>query len=632
MICVGGSGYNRPVLPPARKPIRPLPERLVNQIAAGEVVERPASVVKELIENALDAGATRVRIDLEGGGVDLVRVSDDGAGIPADELPLALAPHATSKIAAAEDLVAIATLGFRGEALASIASVSRVRLCSRPPEQAEAAEILAEGGVMGAVRPAGGPPGTTVEVRTLFFNTPARRKFLRSPATEQARCLDVVHTLAMAHPRVAFAFSADGRLVFECQAGESLRERILAVLGPDLEPDLLEVDSSGSPGFEGARLCGMVGTPAVARASTLAQYVLLNGRAVRDRTVQHALREAYRGLLDAGRYPVAVLALDMDPAMVDVNVHPAKAEVRFRDPSLVHALVLRTVREVLWRADLTPRYATAAGMRAWVSSGEMLHRPPASTRPAPPPAEALVQILRGTGPAGTAATAQTIGGVAESDPGGDVRASGASPGQEHAPPPLSVGEPAPRVLQVHNSYLVVEDDDGVLIVDQHALHERVIFEQLLARVRDGPLESQRLLMPAVVHVPPARMEHLAALTPLMARLGIEVDAIAPHAVAVHAFPTFLLGRGVEPGAFVGELIERAAAEGFVPQGEAVLRRVLDMMACKAAVKAGDRLSDAELAELLRLRSTVERAESCPHGRPTSVRLTMRELERLFRRT
>lgn len=605
-----------------------LPPLVACQIAAGEVVERPASVVKELVENALDAGATRVEVELEQGGIELVRVSDNGCGIAPDDLPLALAAHATSKIAAVEDLDHIATLGFRGEALASIASVARVNVRSRPREAEGACEISCEGGAAEAVRPASGPPGTTVTVRNLFFNTPARRKFLRTPATEQDRCLDALRALAMAHPAVGFRASVDGRVVLDLPADQSPLERALDVLGRELREQLIEVHADGFDDARGLALWGLAGLPSIARASARVQHVFVNGRAVRDRTVQHAIAEAYRGLIEPGRYATVALMLEMSPEGVDVNVHPQKAEVRFRDSGMVHSAVLGALRRALSRTDLTP------------TVGQL--RPGLMPRPATP-VEVLPPVDRGeVGRAArafveafTRAVPAATGGRLDYDAirsameRADTRTAQASTPQPALPAPV----PAPAHLQVHNSFVITQDEQGVVIIDQHALHERVMFEYLAARIAEAPLESQRLLTPALVDIEPGQASRVEELGPLLARVGVETQWMGPRTLAVTAFPTFLFDRGVEPEEFLRDLLARAEAGTLGhAAGEDALREVLDMMACKAAVKAGDRLSGAELAELVRLRETVERSSNCPHGRPTSVRLTIRELERLFGRS
>ncbi len=613
-----------PGLSPASSPlIRKLPALLVNQIAAGEVIERPASVVKELVENAIDAGATRIRLELEAGGIELVRVVDDGHGIGRDQLPLALEPHATSKITEPGDLDRIGTLGFRGEALASIASVARVTVRSRTAEEDTAWEIEAGDGRLGQARPAAGPRGTTIEARTLFFNTPARRKFLRTPQTEKTRCVEWIRDLALAHPGLAFEVVCDGRTTLDLPPGQTPRERILAVLGREQERELLEVRVDRFDDARGVLVWGLVGMPSIARPTASAQHVFLNGRLIRDRTVQHALREAYRGLIEPGRHPTAVLVIEMAPDAVDVNVHPAKLEVRFRDQSMVHAAILHGVREALRRADLTPAASASrvefgpgqveAKAAAFVEQVRAM-RDDAEARAragAFPPVERVREALAGAGPADLPPSLAPL----------PERPGWASP------------RPAARALQVHRSYLVTEDERGIVIIDQHALHERVMFEKLLDRLErgGGKLESQGLLTPAVVEAAPAQVDRLEELTPLFERLGIEAAAMGPRSVGVRAFPTLLLERGVEPGTFLADLLERHERERLAPGDEAALHEVLDMMACKAAVKAGDRLTDGELEELLALRERVERSAACPHGRPTTVRLTIEQLERLFHR-
>ncbi len=631
----------------AARQIRVLPPLLVNQIAAGEVVERPASVIKELVENSLDAGATRIAVDLEQGGVELIRVSDDGHGVEADQLALAVAPHATSKIAEPGDLTRIGTLGFRGEALASIASVSRTTLRSRTAGDDAAAEIDAEGDVVSVARPAAGPGGTSVTVRNLFFNTPARRKFLRTPATEQARCLDVVRDLAMAHPAVGFTATCDGRGAIDLPSGQLARERALAVLGPELAEQLLEVHADaldGGGGAAGLVIWGLAGLPAIARATNQAQHVFLNGRTIRDKTNQHAIKEAYRGLIEPGRHPTALLMLEMDPASVDVNVHPAKAEVRFRDQSLVHSAVQRAIPDPQRAPDQTPTLEVARGPgfagdgRAILPTNGGWH-PVEPTERRPPNAAAFIDYFKRQVPAGDQGRIsyeeirRAMEGVTQSSPAGEPAPPPRAPEVEPRPLPLPV--PAQRILQVHNSYVVTQDEQGVVIIDQHALHERVMFEALVARVSaggGGALETQRLLTPAVVNTSPERIDRLKELAPLLAKIGVEAEPMGPTSVAIHAFPSFLFERGVDPVEFLTDLFEKSGAEGFAPEGEQALHEVLDMMACKAAVKAGDGMSEAELAELLKLRDEVERSSNCPHGRPTSVRLTIRELERLFKRS
>ena len=596
-------------------PIRLLPRQLVDQIAAGEVVERPASVVKELVENAIDAGAQRIEVSVEGGGVDRIVVADDGGGIAADELPLAIASHATSKISSSDDLAAIGTMGFRGEALASIASVSRLSITSRVTGSDAGARIEVDGGVASEVRPAGCPVGTVVEVRQLFHNVPARRKFLRTAGTELGRIEEVLESIALCRPDVAFRLVADGKTRVDLPATTDARRRVLAVLGESIADGLLEVTADtvlegGAP----ITLWGLVGRPSLARGSGRALRFALNGRAVLDRTLAHAVKEAFRGLVDPGRTPIAFVAVEMDPSLVDVNVHPAKTEVRFRQPNFVHQCVMRAVRDALRAADLVPSFTLMPHAHSLVPANHTNHTTP--TNPTP-------------------YTTRTI-----STDFSDFAALAVDRAL-HATPPVALVSAAPetlhgnrtarRVMQVHGSYLVVEDAEGILVVDQHALHERGMFEELKARIAASPLESQRMLVPVAIETDPRAVEAIADAGPLLERLGIELGAAGPRAVLVHAYPTFLLGRGVEPAAFVPGLLAQIAEDGHA-DFESALHSVLDMMACKASVKAGDRLSPAEIEALLDLRDRIERGTACPHGRPTALRITMRDLERNFGRS
>jgi DNA mismatch repair protein MutL len=628
-------------------PIRRLPPLLVNQIAAGEVIERPASVVKEIVDNAIDAGASRIDVAIEQGGRELIRISDNGCGIAFEELELALAPHATSKIAAAADLDAIATMGFRGEALASIASVSRISILSRSAARVSGGQIEMEGDTAQPPRPAGGPIGTTVTVRNLFFNTPARRKFLKTEQTEGMRVQDVLESIALAHPAIAFTLHIDDRLRLELLPQQSPRERVLAILGPELESELLEVQSDD----HGLLIWGLAGKPAIARGTAKHQRLYLNGRPIVDRSINHAIKEAYRGLIDPTRWPTIVLFLTMHPAQVDVNVHPAKAEVRFRNQAQVHGAVLSAVRQALRAADLVPQLQMPQpAMQSWSASLREGASPfaasrefssgmnSAATTTSTEPARAFVDYFRQLDPVQRGfvysevkqALAQDSPELLEDEVAGSPRAIDAGEDREVLPIVRQVAD----VLQVHSSYIVTQDEQGLLIIDQHALHERVIFERLKARVENGggTLESQRLLMPAVVEVDRAQIGLLDELRPLLSRIGIDAEPISPTAIAVHAFTSLLFERGVDPVTFMSELLSKAANRGVTANEEAALHEVLDMMACKAAVKAGDRLRPEELADLLKQRESVERSSNCPHGRPTSLRLSLKELERQFGRT
>ena len=595
-------------------PIRVLPPELVNQIAAGEVVERPASVVKELVENSIDAGARSVLIEVEGGGAELVRITDDGGGIPESELPLAVAAHATSKVATSDDLAAIHTFGFRGEALASIASVSRFKMQSCQRGAASGAEIEVEGGAIRPVRPAPARPGTIVEVRTLFFNVPARRKFLKSDSAETARVTEAVEALALAHPTVSFELRSNGRRLLDLPATAEPAKRTLDVLGSELEPELLEFEER-FPELGGLVVRGFAGKPGIARPSSRAIRIHLNGRPIMDRTVLHAVREAYRGLVDPARTPTVALILELDPREVDVNVHPAKSEVRFRSQSAVHSAVRKAIERTLRAANLMPAFV-----------------PDALRAPAEPYTGPRVPLF------GSGFALRASDGESSSRADSDFSAFAAlatgiaepkSDGTATDEPALAGEFP---YIQLLNGFVVTEDADGIVIVDQHALHERAMFAAFLERLDRGALESQRLLVPIVLEKSAREVEILGEITPLLARLGIEARAFGPRSVAVDAVPTLLHSRNADAVAFVGDLLEKAVEHGSLVSLEAALHEIVDMMACKAAVKAGDSLTPTEIKSLLAMRELIERSTACPHGRPTSIRIARSELERRFGRS
>lgn len=622
--------------------IQQLPPSLVNRIAAGEVIERPASVVKELVENSLDAGATQVTVEIEDGGLSLIRVIDDGRGIEPADLPLAFASHATSKLTDDEDLFRIATMGFRGEALASIGSVSQARILSRTRSDDAAWEIYNRGGVISDPQAAAGNVGTTIEVRNLFYNTPARRKFLRGPGTEFGHISDTLLRLALPWPQVAFKLIHNNRVSLDLPATTE-EERLLKAWPADFREQRLPLRAGDAE----IRLRGVIGLPELARPTAKYQYLYLNGRAIRDKFIMHALREAYRGLTEPGRHPAAILLLDLPPADVDVNVHPTKMEVRFRDSGRIHGLVLGAVREKLLGNDLTPR---AIPMRS-----------DASPAPREDMRAQLAAFFKGSlagEAAAMPATSETqptlpMGGNRGTEPAEHTTQPAAFDRPQRAPLPDSLvrhrtapepdaepTEPAPAgaeagrrplpAIQLHNSYLVAESDDGLVIIDQHALHERIMYEELLARVSRGQLESQHLLIPQTFPASERQLDLLEQIQPLLSRLGIEAGRFGPNTGAVQAFPSFL--EKLEPGTFVQELLERGEQELLDMHEEELLHEVLDMMACKAAIKAGDPLTPGEIEALLARRDLVERSSNCPHGRPTTLRLTLRDLEKQFKRT
>jgi DNA mismatch repair protein MutL len=616
-----------------RRPIQQLSPSLINRIAAGEVIERPASVVKELVENALDAGADEIVIEIEDGGRELIRVIDNGGGIPPAELPLAFASHATSKLASDEDLFRIASKGFRGEALASIGSVSQARILSRTREGECAYEISDKGGEIGGVQAAAGNVGTAVEVRNLFFNVPARRKFLKGTQTEFGHISDIVTRLALPHARVAFKLSHHGRTILDLPRTDEA-DRLLQGWPEEFREQRLPIEGQSAE----VRLHGMIGLPELARPTPRYQHFYLNGRPIRDRFMQHAFREAYRGLTEPGRYPAGILLIEMPPGDVDVNVHPTKSEVRFKDSSRIHGMIMGEVREKLLGSNLAPlalarsdagrpaddpqsanfRAKLAEFFKMAPTQGVLpITQPPTVAAPLPP--LQIENSSREDASGQKAAVEATNDRGAMEQGGASVAPNSVTPSPASAP-----------AIQLHNSYLVAQSDDGMIIIDQHALHERIMYEELSARIMRGNLESQRLLIPETIPISTRQMALLDQIQPLLARLGIEVSSFGPSTVAVQAFPSFL--HKLEPGAFVAELLERGEQELLDLHEEELLHEILDMMACKAAVKAGDPLTPAEIEALLARRELVERSSNCPHGRPTTLRLSLRDLEKQFKRT
>ncbi|QOV91501.1 DNA mismatch repair endonuclease MutL [Humisphaera borealis] len=656
-----------------RRPIQQLSPGLINRIAAGEVIERPANVVKELVENAVDAGATQITIDVEDGGRALIRVIDNGGGIPPAELPLAFASHATSKLSSDEDLFRIMTMGFRGEALASIGSVSHSRILSRTAADDSAWEIHNRGGEITFPQAAAGNVGTCIEVRNLFFNTPARRKFIKGTSTEFGHIADMVTRLSLPQPHIAFKLTHNGRVTADLPAVASPVERWLTAWPSEFRDQKLDINCRDAE----LRIRGVVGLPELGRPTPKYQFVYLNGRHIRDKTIMHALREAFRGLMEPGRHPAAILMLDVPPGDVDVNVHPTKIEVRFRDSGRIYSLVLSGVREKVLASDLTP---TAIPMKSDVDvareSQERLgvrqqladyfkqQFSPAGVTPGVPqpmlpvgdplgarvssPAFGFGEPLARYAPSAAAIESPRAVGATMLSPGTesssvpnaapfvnesaeDARISRvpfALPSTTTVPPRAEL--PKASAIQLHNSYLVVQSDEGMLIIDQHALHERIMYEELLARVSRGPMESQRMLIPQVIDVSSSQAALLEQIQPVLQRMGIDVTAFGPQSVAVQAFPTFL--DRLEPATFVRELLERGEQELLDMHQEELMHEVLDMMACKAAVKAGDPLTPQEIEALLARRDLVDRSSNCPHGRPTTLRLTLRDLEKQFKRT
>jgi DNA mismatch repair protein MutL len=580
---------------PARRPIRELPDALVSQIAAGEVVERPASVVRELVDNALDAGASQITVRLAAGGVRTITVEDDGAGIARDELALALRRHATSKIASLADLERVGTMGFRGEALAAIASVAEVTLASRPPGAAQAMRLDAMSGETGPVARA---PGTTVEVRELFFATPARRKFLKSDATELAHCVEAVRRHALARPDVSFAVWHEGRLVAQWRAAAGHAARVADVMGAEFMAASLAVAGGAGP----LRLTGRVGTPDAARARADWQYVYVNGRFVRDRGVAHGVRSAFDDVLHGARQPAYVLFIDIDPERVDVNVHPTKIEVRFRDAREVHEAVRRAVEAAL----AAPRAATAAVAAA-----------PTTLRPTPAP-------------------------FAPSQPGLALQAAATLFAREASPPAYAaaaVVEPAAQptedwplgraLAQLGGAYILAENTQGLVIVDMHAAHERIVYERMKRQLGAASLDAQALLIPATFAATLAERAAAEEHTATLRALGFDVAPLSATALAVRSRPAALAD--ADPVALVRSVLADLAQHDASRAVERTRDDLLATMACHAAVRANRRLTVEEMNALLRDMEATDRSDQCNHGRPTWRQVTLNELDALFLR-
>jgi DNA mismatch repair protein MutL len=569
---------------PGARPVRRLPDALVNKIAAGEVVERPASVVKELVENSLDAGSTAITITLQGAGRTSITVTDDGHGMSVDDAQLALERHATSKLADEAELAAIRTLGFRGEALPAIFAVCRLRLESRARGQARGLLVVGEAGEVREATEVTCAEGTTVEVRDLFFNTPARAKFLKSPAAEQAAILRVVTQLALAHPEVAIRLAAGGRAVITAPRAADLRERLGSLYGFGLAGRLLEVKAENGA----ARIRGLVAPPSLARTHREDIHLVINGRVVRDTLLTQALLEAYRPLLPRDSFPLAVLRLDLDPGALDVNVHPSKTWVRFRQARALHDLVHQAVAAALRELDVVP----ARGVT-------------------PSPAE-LAPVSTGTGAA-----------VGDGDEGQAwLFRDGPAAYQATALFGQAIG-------QIEDTFIVAYTADEVFFVDQHVAHERVLFERLKSDLEAGPLPGQELLFPAPLELAPARQRTVARILPELGRLGFALEEFGGDTLLLRAVPSLL--RPDEPQRLVDDLAREVEEEGTRP-GSPVLDRLLAFVACRAAIKAHQPLPREEMTRLLGDLATTATPFYCPHGRPVVSRIPLREIKRDLRRT
>ncbi len=651
--------------------IRQLPPNLVNQIAAGEVIERPASVVKELLENSIDAGARRIEVTILGGGSELIRVSDDGCGMTADQLPLAIASHATSKLPSDDSLFHVSTLGFRGEAIASIGSVSQLTIRSRArddgnradgsrddhggQERATGAEIVVRGGAIESPVPCGCPVGTVIEVRNLFFNTPVRRKFLRAAQTENGHIIEAFTRLALANPAIHMLLRNGDRVLHDLPPTDLWSQRIVAFFGNEIGSSLIRIDSEDAE----IEVNGFVCDPSVSRGNNRMQYLFLNGRHIRDRSLQHALGEAYRGLLMVGRHPVCFLQLSMRPEWVDVNVHPTKLEVRFTDSGKVYARLLQTLRhhflstDMKWRVgppSAVPSDDSATSKSLWTpgtsdgsidstSPGDALHR------------QSVIDWARGEsssqGPP-TAGGLRSRPSVSMALPGGTTPFR-PFPQERPYPQERPVSQdsplaPTPGVpakddvashshlgFQIHNRYLVTQDEAGMVVIDQHALHERVMYERIREKVLggDGRLETQRLLVPEPVSLTPAERTAALDASELLARVGIEIDDFGGDTILISGYPAMLAKSA--PGDVLRQALETLLTAGKEPESRDLLDHLLHSIACKAAIKAGDRLTSEEITALLEQRELYQDTHHCPHGRPTALFFARDELDRMFGR-
>ena len=570
-----------------------LDQNMINMIAAGEVIERPASVVKELMENSIDAGATKITVSIEDGGRKLISIADNGCGMDAKDIEQAFAPHATSKIRTSSDLQAISTLGFRGEALASIASIAQVKAVSRSKESSEAKSIEIDCGNNGEVIPCSADYGTTIQVRDIFYKLPARRKFLRTANTEFGHISEQFIRIALAKSHLEMVLNHNGKEVHRLEGGETLSQRIAKLFSSDISENLLETKASERQ----LNIFALLGKPGISKTNNKLQYVFLNGRFIRDKFISHAIKEAYRPTLEPNRYPVVFLFLAMPYEDYDVNVHPTKTEVRFYNSNLVHSQILACIREKLLRTNL-----------------ETPVKLPATTARNREVTDAMADFFKKHRPV-------------QSQEQFSFRTKTATSNTAVLKPQIS--DYPSNAIQIHDSFIVAQTEDGFIIIDQHALHERIIYEDLHRRIQSGKLESQRLLIPESLELSDSQAEILKGKNGLIEKLGIEITPFGPKTYAVQAFPTVLAK--AEPLDFVRDLIDLLEDKPSL-DAEGLLDEVLNMAACKAAIKAGQRLNSSEIGQLLADRDAVARTGYCPHGRPTTIKFSRSELEKQFKRT
>jgi DNA mismatch repair protein MutL len=582
-----------------------LDQNMVNMIAAGEVVERPASVVKELMENSIDAGATKITVSIEDGGRRLISVADNGCGMDGDDLEHAFESHTTSKIKRSCDLRGISTLGFRGEALASIASVAQIRAVSKTKDSPGANCIEIDCGDKGSVSPCSADCGTTIQVRDIFYKLPARRKFLKTANTEMGHITEHFTRIALANSNLDMILYHNGRELYQLSGKQDVRQRIAELFSPEIGENLIATESNE----KGLHIFALLGRPDISRTNNKFQYVFLNGRFIRDKFISHAIKEAYRGSLEPNRFPVVFLFIQMPYEDYDVNVHPTKIEVRFYNTNLLHSQILGCLREKLLGTKLEIEARFPAAMDSdRLNRGQKI-------------ADAMAEFFKKHRPIQTQqqlSSASKKHFAAPRFSAGQIIESQAGPQLQR------------EFLQIHDSFIVAEADDGFIIIDQHALHERIIYENLSKRIRTGKLESQKLLIPESFQLTDAQADVLKTNAELIERLGIELAPFGPKTYAIHAFPIILAK--AELLDFAHDLIDLLADKGTGLDAERLLDEVLNMAACKAAIKAGQKLSDSEIKQLLADRERAECSSHCPHGRPTTIKFSAVELEKQFKRT
>ncbi|MBW7990605.1 MAG: DNA mismatch repair endonuclease MutL [Planctomycetes bacterium] len=609
-----------------------LDHNMINMIAAGEVIERPASVVKELMENSIDSGATKITVSIEDGGRKLISITDNGCGMDGEDLAMAFEPHATSKIKTSSDLQGISTLGFRGEALASIASISQVKCTSRTKSQTGANCIEIDCGSKSGISPASADYGTTIQVRDIFYKLPARRKFLRTANTEMGHIAEQFKRIALANDSLELTLIHNGRELYRLSDKDHLHQRI-AELSPIPSSGISENLIKAESNEKSLHILALMGKPSISRTSKKFQYVFLNSRFIRDKFISHAIKEAYRGLLEPNRFPVVFLFIQMPYEDYDVNVHPTKSEVRFYNSNLVHSQILGCLREKLLGTDLQTHAVlpTASGSHKMQGIGTPGHRSEAIS-------DAMAEFFKKHRPAQTqqqfsykpkqqiVALRPSTRQTPESHTGPAMSTAFAQTSQ----PMQEIRSEQRKFMQIHDSFIVVQTDEGFVIIDQHALHERIIYEDLCKRIGKSKLESQKLLIPESFDVTPSDADLLNTNAELLEKLGIELVPFGPRAMAIQAFPTLLTK--ADPLDFVQDLIDLLGRKDINLDGERLLDEILNMAACKAAIKAGKKLTDSEIEQLLRDKVNAESASRCPHGRPTTIKFSISDLEKQFKRT